>query len=342
MKIHVLTSDGSPLGVTMNTVMGNDPAQLGVGGAELGILTLCDLWRKLGHEVVLYNNPRLPTGSDFEQLAISSFNPGEDRDILIVFRTPYPKISLCKGKKIWLSTDQYTSRPFHGYNALVDNVVCISDFHAKYFLDTYGIKDTNIIPLPLRVSDFSPIRTKKVPNRFIFTSVPDRGLANLWRLWGKILQEIPDASLVITSDYRLWGASSSLDSQHRIKWTFHDNVIYHGALHRMGMIDELLKAQVMLYPCNYDELQCLAVGEAQLAWVYPITTFKGALATTNFGLKIAVDANDPRNDRLFIDATLETLNSGNLYHLQEDVRKKVLESSSPETVLRSWEKLFNG
>jgi len=341
MNIDILTSDGSPLGVTMNTVMGKDPHQLGVGGAELGLLTLCELWQNNGHDVTLYNNPRLPTGSNFAQVPISSFNPKEDRDILIVFRTPYSKVSICKGKKIWLSTDQYTSQSFHNYDKLVDEVVCISKFHANYFLYTYGIKTNNIIPLPLRCEDFPKERPDKVHGRFIFTSVPDRGLANLWRMWPRILKKIPDASLVVTSDYRLWGAGNAHDGQHRVKWMVHDNVSYYGALHREQMISEVLKADIMLYPSNYDELQCLAVGEAQLSWVYPITTSKGALSTTNFGLQIPVDANDSRNDTLFVDAAVEAARSSQLVDMQNKVREKAIDEFSSQSVLQKWEDLFN-
>ena len=47
MKIDILANDGSPLGVTMNSVWGKD-GRIGVGGSELAILTLCEGWTEMG------------------------------------------------------------------------------------------------------------------------------------------------------------------------------------------------------------------------------------------------------------------------------------------------------
>ncbi|MBC8553819.1 MAG: hypothetical protein H8D23_29770, partial [Candidatus Brocadiales bacterium] len=83
MRISILTNDGSPLGVTSKTIWGDDK-QIGVGGAELGLLTLCEEWTKLGYNVTLFNNPREFGVSPFEQRNIDTFDPDEDRDILII------------------------------------------------------------------------------------------------------------------------------------------------------------------------------------------------------------------------------------------------------------------
>ena len=52
----------------------------------------------------------------------------------------------------------------------------------------------------------------KIKNRLIFTSVPGRGLDNLLRIYPTIENAIPDVSLAITSDYRLWGAVQAMNN----------------------------------------------------------------------------------------------------------------------------------
>jgi len=54
MKIEILCNDGSPLGVTSKTVWG-DNFRIGLGGAELALITLCEAWHERGDEVILYN-----------------------------------------------------------------------------------------------------------------------------------------------------------------------------------------------------------------------------------------------------------------------------------------------
>lgn len=59
MKIDVLCNDGSPLGVVEADINGGIPGRMGVGGAELALLTMCAAWKFNGHDIVLYNNPRV-------------------------------------------------------------------------------------------------------------------------------------------------------------------------------------------------------------------------------------------------------------------------------------------
>ncbi len=59
MKIDILCNqepNGSFIGVTSKTVWG-DSQRIGVGGAELAIITMAEEWTKAGHDVVLYNSP---------------------------------------------------------------------------------------------------------------------------------------------------------------------------------------------------------------------------------------------------------------------------------------------
>ena len=130
MKIDVLCTDGSPLGVTSKTVWG-DQWRIGVGGAELALLTMCEQWTKYGNEVVLYNNPMEGNASPFEQRSVGLFDPKGDRDVLIVFRSPNPLALVSNGMKVWWSCDQYTIGDFSRFAGGMNKIVCISNFHAK-------------------------------------------------------------------------------------------------------------------------------------------------------------------------------------------------------------------
>jgi hypothetical protein len=149
LKIDVLCNDGSPLGVTEATIEGTD-GRMGVGGAELALLTMCRAWQFYGNTVTLYNNPNNPLASSFRQLSIADFNPQDDRDILIIFRSPNEKSRDAKGKKIWWSCDQQTVGDFRALANEVSKVVTISPRHNKFFKDMYGITNSICIDLPVR------------------------------------------------------------------------------------------------------------------------------------------------------------------------------------------------
>lgn len=336
MKIDVLCSDGSPLGVCETTIEG-DGLRVGVGGSELALLTMCRIWHDVGYTVTLYNSPWKPDGSVFEQRPVTSFSPNDSRDFLIVFRSPNPRAIPAKGKKIWWSCDQYTTGDYRNFASYVDKIVCISPFHAQYFANTYGISNTIVIDLPVRLEEFSDT-PDRIKNRLIFSSVPDRGLQNLWRIYPRIKSYIPDLSLVITSDYRLWGASE-LNQVHKNRWIVRDDVDFLGAVPRKRYIQELLRSDLMVYPCVYDELFCYSVAEAQVAGVPCITSARGALATTNLGHLFYVNCDDSHNDSVLIDRAIRILSD----RVESDISRKIImeiakERFSPEKIKHHWDK----
>lgn len=338
VKLDILCNDGSPLGVVPTTIWG-DKFRIGVGGAELALLTMCEAWAGDGHEVTLYNNPHtIDVTSNFEQTGISEFDVNANRDILIIFRSPNPKAVPAKGKKIWWSCDQYTIGNFQQFGTAVNKIVCISPFHQKHFKDYYNLGDTVSIDLPVRLQDYVNDETK-IKNRFIFTSVPDRGLQHLWRIWNIISREIKDASLVVTADYRLWGTVAG-NENHRVKWSVFDNVQFLGAVPREQLVKEEMKAEYFIYPCEYDELFCISCAEAQAVGAYPFTTNTGALRTTNMGTIIDVNPKDSRNDKLFADTVIEMVNDENIKRIRLENQKKALERFNINTILEQWDKVF--
>lgn len=340
MKIHVLCNDGSPLGVTEETIYG-DNYRIGVGGSELALLTMCRLWQDRGEEVVLYNNP-WSANTALDQRPLSSFQPNESRDVLVVFRSPNPRSIPAKGMKVWWSCDQYTIGNFADFGRFVDKIVCISPCHADYFERVYGIHNAVVIDLPVRQEVFD-LPSAPIPNRLIFTSVPDRGLQNLWRIYPRLQADFPDLSLVITSDYRLWGAAGEMNQNHRARWVVHENVSFRGALTRQEYLCELAQADLLVYPGSYEELFCISVAEAQAAGVVCLTSTMGALATTNMGYLVSGDAESGSSDNLYLDLARRILSDRIKLDIDRAaIQRMAQDRFAPENVLAQWDKhIFN-
>ncbi len=344
MKVHLLVNDGSPIGVTLKDLYGEGNRGIGVGGAEHSLLTMCEEWHKRGDEIVLYNNPMTPNGSPFEQRKINDFDPNENRDVLVTFRSPNPRSISAKGLKVWWSCDQFTVGDFKQFSGYMDKIVCISPFHARYFKDTYQIKNTIVIDLPVRIQDIlDATPQQRVPYRLIFTSVPDRGLKNLWRYWPQIKKRCPQVSLVITSDYRLWGVGE-LNGDHKVCWVGQDNVTFLGAVNRRRLIEEELKADVLSYPNEYDELFCISVAEAQCAGAYPVTSNVGALETTTMGTLVPGNPKDGNGfSQPFIDAVIHTLENREQLELDRArVVKLARDRFNTKWILEQWDRLVFG
>ena len=336
LKIDVLCNAGSPLGVTEASIEGTD-GRMGVGGAELALLTMCRAWQYYGNDVTLYNNPNNPLASTFRQLSIADFRPHDDRDILIIFRSPNEKSRHAKGKKIWWSCDQQTVGDFKALAEEVSKVVTISPRHNKYFKDMYGITNSICIDLPVRTWEYDE-PTEKVSKRCIFTSMPDRGLMELHAAWPLIVREVPDASLVITSDWRLWAEWQTEDAvrTYRLAWARHPNVEYRAAIKRSDLVKVQLSADLHIYPCVYDELFCIAVAESQVAGAFPVTSDVGSLGTTNMGRVLHGNPQNPDWIELFVKNTVELLTDPKLKQKQEWVREVAKKRFSVEKILTKW------
>jgi len=343
LVIDLICNDGSPLGVTMKTLYGQDPHQIGCGGAENALLTMCEEWHNTGYDITLYNNPRIGDGSPFRQRTLNEFNPNEDRDFLITFRSPNVRSAGAKGKHIWWSTDQFTVGDFKAFGQTADKIVVISEFHAKHFKDTYGLDDTIIIDLPVRLNDYK-IDVERVPNRFIFSSIPDRGLFEMAQVWDMMRGRLPeDASLIVTSDYRLWGVGAPNNEKYKMMLIGKPGVEFIGAVPRERLVLEQRKADIHAYPCTYSELFCISVAESQVAGAYTITSDVGALKTTTMGT--IIEGHPTGNGWLekFTNSILEYVqNREDLEYYRKSMQECAIQRFDPKRIIKMWdEKVFN-
>ena len=287
LKIDLLCNDGSPLGITPMDIEGR-----GVGGAELSMLTLTNVLAKRGHEVTVFNDPAVPGDHDgVKFLPMAKYNNRAPKDVVIVFRSPNERFNHTQmpktTRKIWWSTDQFTVGSFSALAQTVDEVITISEHHTAFFQKNYGIKPEKMthIDLGVRLNEYDQ-DIEKIKGRLIFCSIPDRGLPILHAAWALIKRDAPHASLVITSDYTLWGVAAN-NAQHRLQWAGKDSVHFMGKVPRSQLVKLQLKSDIMAYPSVYEELFCISAAECQVAGALPVTSVSGALPTTNeFGITI--------------------------------------------------------
>ena len=341
MKIDVICNDGSPLEVTEASIFGED-GRMGVGGSELFMLTICRAWHEAGHDVTLYNSPKSPNSSIFSQLPIDAFTPEDERDVVIIWRSPNVRLTPHTiGYRVWLSCDQHTTGSFKDFAPKVDKIVTISERHADYFKDFYGIQDTNTIDIPIRVWEYEEDEVEKVPYRCIFNHMPDRGVMQLHAVWAEIVRDVPEASLVITSDWRLWSewADPQATQQFKAKFARLPGVTYLGAVKRDELIRHQLEAQLELYPSSYDELFCISTAENQVAQCLPITNDWGALSTTNMGVMIPGSPFTPEWSKKFVASAVNLLRNQDLLEEKaKEVQRLAKERFSLNRILDVWEK----
>jgi glycosyltransferase involved in cell wall biosynthesis len=342
MKIHFLCNDGSPIDVVWSDMYGR-----GVGGAELALLSLAEALVKEGHKVTVYNQTREERNEQGIKFAnLATFNREEKKRNLIIFRSPSRlALGASADRLLWWSTDQFTIGDFRALSYMVDFVVTISPYHTNYHKSKYGIPDAKIAHLDLGVRDEYPKwkDMKKTKNSLIFCSIPDRGLGPLHAAWPLIKRDVPDATLTITSDYRLWGNLSPGNHKHRMLWIEHEGVSFLGKVPRHDLVQLQCSAEILAYPCTYEELFCVSVAECEVAGAYPVTTGIGSLSTTNrFGTIIPGDAKNSGFNEEFANRIVSLLTDDRkfLEERQEKMSKEAREIFSWSSIAKRWLELI--
>lgn len=256
---------------------------LGVGGSEAALIQLTRELARMGHVVDVYNDcSKTGNFNGVNWNHLSDFSPDDYCDVFVLFRNAHPALHTVFAKtKIFFSCDQYTNGNWLvDVFPYVDGIIAISEFHKKYMVEKKGADPDKIHVIDLGVSstDYTS-NVEKIKNRLIFCSVPERGLRYMPEAFNKIRTQVPDATLVVTSDYTLWGAKA-LNEGFKNELAGYSGVTFLGKVPRTELVRLQNEAEVMAYPCNYDENFCISAAECMAAGVVPVTTRQGALPTT--------------------------------------------------------------
>jgi len=349
---------------------GSDILTKGVGGSETYIIEMARHIQKQGRfkVVVFCNCTQQSIFEGVDYIPISYYSPfaaSVDIHTCIVSRfSEYIPVAIHgKVQNLYLVLHDLTPSgvvlPLHDK---FKKVFCLSEWHVGYFLNIfpqfkditvpfyYGIdvhKFDNEIDL---LNDHGPksninmqiIETvQKTPNKFIYSSFPNRGLFQLLQMWPKIYEKYPTASLHIYADVNgKWVNSVEGELMVKIRELMdsltNHNIFYHGWVNKTTLADAWKTSEYWLYPCTFMETFCLTAVEAALSKTLAITNGLAALQNTvgDRGVCVEGDASTPEWQERALFA---------LFSIMEDKtkREEVIERNHEWASTLSWESQAN-
>ena len=159
----------------------------------------------------------------------------------------------------------------------------LTDWHCEYLKKCFPMYQDIILKNNYGIdqnfkSDF------KVKNSFIYSSFPNRGLIVLLRMWPRILEILPDATLNIFCNLeQKWVNDVIPDEMKEIKALLKVNkkgTIVHGWVPKKVLAQAWSTAEYFLYPCKFEETFCLTAVEAAITKTFVITNGLAALGET--------------------------------------------------------------
>ena len=161
------------------------------------------------------------------------------------------------------------------WDKYINKCVCLTEWHGNLFAEKYPtLKDKiTLINNGIDPNSFNVIETnKKIKNKFIYSSRPDRGLNILLNLWPSILEKMPDATLVVSS----YGTFPSNDEEKILKNIIDtsDSIKFLGKLNADQLYSEMETSEYWLYPTHWPETSCITALEMLMSEViclyYPV------------------------------------------------------------------------
>lgn len=308
------------------------PYQKPLGGSESAMCYLAEQLAKMRHKVFLLT--RLSQKSEKRGVICIPFEkvPNDiltSLDILIVQNTPLEgfkmKRFLNKKTKIILWTQHAPDQPAVQSIAkdeirnCFDAFVMVSTYQLNGYISAFGLDKTKCVIFKNAIAPAfenlfqtkdSLLNQKKMPPVLAYTSTPFRGLDLLIRIFPAIRHAVPNISLRIYSDMKIYQTRSELEQKeygdlYRLCRET-EGVEYIGSISQPDLAKELHSVSVLTYPNTFAETSCISVMEAMAAGCQIITSKLGALpeTATGFAKLIPMDLNYNQN---FINATVAAL-----------------------------------
>jgi len=191
------------------------------------------------------------------------------------------------------------------------------------------------------------------PNRLMYASSPDRGLANLLKIFKKAREYNPDLELHAFYGFnnidKLIDLYPQFSKYKKLKSEIEalmdqPNVTWHGRTSQEELYREWLKTGIWCYPTNFTETSCITCMEAQALGAIPITNPLWALSeNVKHGIFIDGDATDPLNVARYVGEIVRLTTNPTL---QEDIRKVMIKDIwfkfNWERFVDQWEAYIGG
>jgi beta-1,4-mannosyl-glycoprotein beta-1,4-N-acetylglucosaminyltransferase len=179
-------------------------------------------------------------------------------------------------------------------NKYINGVICLTTWHKLFMIKKYPcLKDkVKVINNGVLLSDCdaTSLSYNKVKNKFVWTSCSYRGLDVLLKLWDKILEVMPDATLDISS-YLPFPNPNNIVMDEEILLIINrhsESVKHHGILNTAEVYNLMSRAEYFLYTSTFCETSCITALEMLMHEVvclyYPLAGLNDTIG--EYGIKV--------------------------------------------------------
>jgi len=202
-----------------------------------------------------------------------------------------------KAAVLWVH-DVHVGESFTPHTAVkYDFIWCLSNWHKEFFCSCYPWLNKDKVEVTRNGIDPDRFRNRpgitRNPHRAIYSSSPDRGLADAVAAWPAVRRAIPDAELHVYYSFLGWeqalvangdSANPRLTREAKTRLVLAcqttEGVVLHGKVNQRDLAQAMLSAGVWAYSTWFTETSCITAMECQAAGLHCVCPPLAALAET--------------------------------------------------------------
>jgi glycosyltransferase involved in cell wall biosynthesis/tetratricopeptide (TPR) repeat protein len=210
-------------------------------------------------------------------------------------------------------------------------VFCLSPWHAEHIGTQYPVLKPliKIIGHGIDTSNIESSIEEKIPYKFIYTSLANRGLYELLLMWPKIVEWQPTATLHIYSNIDSpYMRNSFGDTMAQIRQLMQTTVgvVYYGCVDKRTLYESWKTASVWFYPTAFQETFCVSALEAAASKTLVIATNLAGLQHTVADRGVLIDSFDTA-----IETVIRTMEN-------TDLKESLIARNYEWAISNTWEK----
>lgn len=311
----------------------------GSGGAEWCVHEIARRFAADGFRTAIFGTPGEERGVDTEGVewwSTDDFDVNEEFTHVVSVRAPEVFDTPMKAKKsktLWLHDVNMggldvAQSPWGNRFDKPDNVVCLTNWHARREQRIYGVKPEKITVIGngINLEDYPETSTwQRRENAFIYASSPDRGIDTLLQMWPQIKAALPNATLDVYYGWNMLDRIVSLSGGNHPLAQYKERVVaiydsvkhldvdWHNRVSRKFLQEVETTKHMWLYPTHFLETYCITALEMMMNGVLPVVNPIGALAeTAPWGFHVKGHPNHPDYQKRYVEelVRISSLNEG--------------------------------
>lgn len=180
-------------------------------------------------------------------------------------------------------------------------------------------------------------------HKLFWGSSYDRGLNHLLRMWPKIKEKYPDATLDICYGWGLFEQRYA-NNPERLAWKqvmdrlmLQDGITHHGRIGHEELDKITMQCGIWAYPTDFDEINCITALNCQRLGCVPCVINKAALdETVGSGVKVDGDIFDPETYDSYLSALLDLMGNETKWREEQAKGASFSKDYSWENIADKW------